>query len=161
LPATRACKTRSPERLALRLERVYREQVRQPILRSYFMGRFECSTPLRTDGKRLDLINSTGHECFAEAAIAGWRISAFDHPGRADDRHCPNGLWGYSDAGAHRPLDADYAEELRRQAAGTDGEGRTSNKALDVAERDSLDRVAGEIVDATRRSRDASPVARD
>ena len=37
-------------------------------LRSYFMGGFESSTKLRPDGRRLDLIDSTGHGrwCFED-----------------------------------------------------------------------------------------------
>jgi len=41
----------------------------------------------------------------------------FDHPGWEDDRHCPNGLWGYADDEGNRPLDAPYADELKRQQA--------------------------------------------
>jgi hypothetical protein len=38
-----------------------------------------------------------------------------DHPGWEDDRHCPNGLWGYADDSGHRPIDDEYARELVRQ----------------------------------------------
>jgi hypothetical protein len=38
-----------------------------------------------------------------------------NHPGWLDDRHCPNGLWGYPDAAGARPLHAALAEELRVQ----------------------------------------------
>jgi hypothetical protein len=37
-----------------------------------------------------------------------------DHPGW-DDRHCPNGLWGYADENGNRPLYEPLAEEIRRQ----------------------------------------------
>jgi hypothetical protein len=42
--------------------------MRSLALRSYFMGGFECSTKLRPDGRRLDLIESTGHGrwCFED-----------------------------------------------------------------------------------------------
>lgn len=40
---------------------------RQPGLRSFFMGGFECSTHRNAHGKRLDLIASTRHDEFAEA----------------------------------------------------------------------------------------------
>jgi hypothetical protein len=38
-----------------------------------------------------------------------------DHPGWDDDRHCPNGLWGYADDAGSRPIDPEYARELRTQ----------------------------------------------
>jgi hypothetical protein len=38
-----------------------------------------------------------------------------DHPGWEDDRHCPNGLWGYADESGHRPVYEPLAEEIRRQ----------------------------------------------
>lgn len=36
------------------------------LFRSFFLGGFECSTHLRTEGMRLDLISSTCHDRFAE-----------------------------------------------------------------------------------------------
>jgi hypothetical protein len=36
------------------------------LFRSFFLGGFECSTHSRTDGTRLDLIASTGHDRFVE-----------------------------------------------------------------------------------------------
>jgi len=39
-----------------------------------------------------------------------------DHPGWADDRHCPNGLWGYADDAGDRPIYQPLADELREQA---------------------------------------------
>ncbi|HEY0778352.1 MAG TPA: hypothetical protein VGD56_10350 [Gemmatirosa sp.] len=38
-----------------------------------------------------------------------------DHPGWDDDRHCPNGLWGYADASGSRPAYAPLLDELQRQ----------------------------------------------
>lgn len=38
-----------------------------------------------------------------------------NHPGWVDDRHCPNGLWGYADEHGERPLCESFAEELRHQ----------------------------------------------
>ncbi len=38
-----------------------------------------------------------------------------DHPGWDDDRHCPNGLWGYPDAVGAREAYAPLLEELGRQ----------------------------------------------
>ncbi len=38
-----------------------------------------------------------------------------DHPGWDDDRHCPNGLWGYPDAAGARPTCGPMLAELRRQ----------------------------------------------
>ncbi len=36
------------------------------IFRSFIQGGFECSTKRRKDGKRLDLLNSTGHDILAQ-----------------------------------------------------------------------------------------------
>lgn len=38
-----------------------------------------------------------------------------DHPGWEDDRHCPNGLFGYADERGHRDVHAPLAEEIARQ----------------------------------------------
>lgn len=38
-----------------------------------------------------------------------------DHPGWEDDRHCPNGLWGYADATGERPIHEPLANEILRQ----------------------------------------------
>jgi polysaccharide biosynthesis protein PelF len=38
-----------------------------------------------------------------------------DHPGWEDDRHCPNGVWGYADETGHRDTYAPLADEIRRQ----------------------------------------------
>ena len=40
-----------------------------------------------------------------------------DHPGWEDDRHCPNGLWGYPDAAGRRPIYEPLARELADQLA--------------------------------------------
>src|ERR1044072_9254209 len=42
-------------------------QPSQPLLRSFFMGGFECSTHRRADGRRLDLLAATGHDRHALA----------------------------------------------------------------------------------------------
>jgi len=41
--------------------------VRQPLLQSFFLGGFECSTHRRRGGRRLDLIAATAHDRFALA----------------------------------------------------------------------------------------------
>jgi hypothetical protein len=38
-----------------------------------------------------------------------------DHPGWVDDRHCPNGLWGYADDAGQRAIHAPLAAELQVQ----------------------------------------------
>lgn len=38
-----------------------------------------------------------------------------NHPGWDNDRHCPNGLWGYPDNHGHRTIHQPLAEEIRRQ----------------------------------------------
>ena len=38
-----------------------------------------------------------------------------NHPGWDDDRHCPNGLWGYADDAGRRPIYPPLADELERQ----------------------------------------------
>jgi hypothetical protein len=38
-----------------------------------------------------------------------------DHAGWLDNRHCPNGLWGYADESGYRPLHEPLALELSRQ----------------------------------------------
>jgi hypothetical protein len=42
-----------------------RLQPSRPLLRSFFVGGFECSTHRRADGKRLDLLAATGHDRYA------------------------------------------------------------------------------------------------
>jgi hypothetical protein len=94
-----------------------------------------------------------------------------DHPGWDDDRHCPNGLWGYADESGHRPIDDEYARELVRQqelceglrAAGVAGEpaiDRETAAALasdaelfDQMERRMFDSAAQQMGEATERSR--------
>ncbi|HEX9952751.1 MAG TPA: hypothetical protein VGB53_13345 [Rubricoccaceae bacterium] len=39
-----------------------------------------------------------------------------NHPGWDDERHCPNGLFGYPDETGERPVDAPLAAEMARQA---------------------------------------------
>jgi len=38
-----------------------------------------------------------------------------NHPGWADDRHCHNGLWDYSDNHGHREIYQPLANEIRSQ----------------------------------------------
>ncbi len=38
-----------------------------------------------------------------------------DHPGWLDDRHCPNGLWGYADERGERAVHQPLADEVRRE----------------------------------------------
>ena len=37
----------------------------QPLFRSFFQAGFECSTHRNRFGRRLDLLQSTGHDCYA------------------------------------------------------------------------------------------------
>jgi len=41
-----------------------------------------------------------------------------NHPGWDNDRHCPNGLWGYADDEGNREIDKPLAAELKRQQHG-------------------------------------------
>jgi hypothetical protein len=41
-----------------------------------------------------------------------------NHPGWVDDRHCPNGLWGYADHTGQRALYQPLAEQLQQHARG-------------------------------------------
>jgi beta-glucosidase/6-phospho-beta-glucosidase/beta-galactosidase len=75
-----------------------------------------------------------------------------DHPGWEDDRHCPNGLWGYPDDAGEREIDVPLAEELRRQQQILEA-GRTE-APLDESERSVLDSAAHQMEEATERSRD-------
>ncbi|MFN2386360.1 MAG: beta-glucosidase [Thermoanaerobaculia bacterium] len=77
-----------------------------------------------------------------------------DHPGWEDDRHCPNGLWGYLDEAGGREIDQPLAEELRRQQQILEA-GRTE-APLDEAERSLLDTAAHLMEEATERSRDTA-----
>src|SRR5687768_13703997 len=67
------------------------------LLESFFLGGFECSTQRRADGRRLDLIESTGHgrhvvSDYAAARRQGLRVVRDgvrwhlieSHPGRYD-----------------------------------------------------------------------------
>ena len=75
-----------------------------------------------------------------------------DHPGWEDDRHCPNGLWGYADSSGFRPIDAAYAEELERQQRFLAGD-----PTVELPEEipGVFDRVASELDEKTRRTREA------
>jgi hypothetical protein len=98
-----------------------------------------------------------------------------DHPGWEDDRHCPNGLWGYPDAAGVRPLDQPYARELAVQSAlferivASDDPGLEAARmvaeggavdSFDKHERDTLDEAAREMQEVTDRSRDSEKVAK-
>jgi hypothetical protein len=83
-----------------------------------------------------------------------------DHPGWEDDRHCPNGLWGYADRSGNRPIDARFAEELARQqrafAAGPSAAQPIAavGESLAPEEQEALDRAARVIDEETERSRE-------
>ena len=90
-----------------------------------------------------------------------------DHPGWDDDRHCPNGLWGYADDGGRRPIDEAYAAELARQidlfdALFLHGAAAEEAEAARAADRELFDRMeeqmfdvaAVEMREATERSRE-------
>jgi len=85
-----------------------------------------------------------------------------DHPGWEDDRHCPNGLWGYADRSGNRPIDAAFAEELVRQqrafAAGPAAAERIAavGESLAPEEQEALDRAARVIDEETERSREGA-----
>ena len=85
-----------------------------------------------------------------------------DHPGWEDDRHCPNGLWGYADRSGNRPIDAAFAEELVRQqrafAAGPAAAQRIAavGESLAPEEQEALDRAARVIDEETERSREGA-----
>ena len=77
-----------------------------------------------------------------------------DHPGWEDNRHCPNGLWGYADASGERPIDEPYARELARQQDLFAG-------GLDMTRRPAevpgvLDRSAISLDEKTRKSRESA-----
>jgi hypothetical protein len=46
----------------MNLDRTIAPRAREPALRSFYMGGFECSSHRRCDGRRLDLIAATGHD---------------------------------------------------------------------------------------------------
>jgi hypothetical protein len=89
-----------------------------------------------------------------------------DHPGWEDDRHCPNGLWGYADDAGRRPIDEPFAAELARQqeafAAGVAPEARAPRmgEGLGPDERAALDRAARVIDEETEKSREGGRRAR-
>jgi hypothetical protein len=89
-----------------------------------------------------------------------------DHPGWDDDRHCPNGVFGYADGTGHRPVAFDYARELLRQQALFDGlltrgeavadessDLDADRERFDVMERQMLDVAARDMREATERLR--------
>jgi hypothetical protein len=88
-----------------------------------------------------------------------------DHPGWEDDRHCPNGLFGYADANGHRPVDLAYARELLRQQALFDDllmRGEAADEAVDLdADRESFDAMEQQMLDvAARDMREATERSR-
>jgi hypothetical protein len=117
----------------------------------------------------------------ARAALAlGVRLEGIclypivDHPGWEDDRHCPNGLWGYPDAAGDRPIDEPYARELAAQSALFDRIFASSDPpseasrlvaeggavdSFDEHEKDTLDAAAREMEEMTDRSRDTEKSA--
>ena len=76
-----------------------------------------------------------------------------DHPGWEDDRHCPNGLWGYVDARGARPIEPDYAAELSTQQLLAEGREPIPAEWPSAI----FDRVAAELDEKTRRTRQAEP----
>lgn len=56
-----------------------------------------------------------------------------DHPGWDDERHCPNGLWGYADDRGERPVFAPLADELARQQSEFDSLGDGQPAVVEVA----------------------------
>ena len=48
----------------------YGPSPRSQLFRSWFLGGFECSTHRRSDGRRLDLLYSTGHDAHPAADYA-------------------------------------------------------------------------------------------
>ena len=52
-----------------------RRSTREMMFKSFWMGGFECSTHRRRDGRRLDLIGSTGHDRFAAPDYARLRAA--------------------------------------------------------------------------------------
>jgi hypothetical protein len=96
-----------------------------------------------------------------------------DHPGWEDDRHCPNGLWGYADEAGNRPIEDAYAQELALQEEIFDRIVASSEPAAEAAElvaaggaidsfdeheKDTLDQAAREMEEATDRSREPAKV---
>jgi hypothetical protein len=113
---------------------------------------------------RADWLRYIGREALAARGL-GVDLEAVclypivDHPGWEDDRHCPNGLWGYADRSGRRPIDEPFAAELERQqkafAAGEASEerGRFAGEELPAGEGETLDRAARVIDEETERSR--------
>ena len=96
-----------------------------------------------------------------------------DHPGWEDERHCPNGLWGYADESGNRPIDEPLDRELSRQTRIFDrirasfDPARTATaliseggplESFDEHEKDTLDQAAREMEEATDRSRETEKV---
>ena len=76
-----------------------------------------------------------------------------DHPGWEDDRHCPNGLWGYTDAEGRRPVEPEFAAELaRQQRLQSEGAQPLSPSEFPTAV---FDRVAADLDEKTRTTRQA------
>lgn len=80
-----------------------------------------------------------------------------DHPGWEDDRHCPNGLWGYPDETGERPIDREYAAELSRQEAifaGREAPPDDDAESFEEIGLDVLDSAAREMEELTAKSRE-------
>jgi len=113
---------------------------------------------------RPDWLRYVGREAFAARAL-GVELEAVclypivDHPGWEDDRHCPNGLWGYADDRGRRPIDEPFAEELVRQqralaeAPQRPGRPAAVGEELLPQEIAALDRAAWSIDEETEKSR--------
>jgi len=113
---------------------------------------------------RPDWLRYIGREALAARAL-GVELEAvciypiLDHPGWEDDRHCPNGLWGYADDAGRRPVYEPLAEELaRQQKAFAEGvvpaELAAPGEALLPEEQATLDQAAWTIDEETERSRE-------
>lgn len=74
-----------------------------------------------------------------------------DHPGWDDDRHCPNGLWGYPDDEGRRPIYEPLARELAHQQQVF--EAGQPEISLDADGRGLLDIAAQEMEEVTAKSR--------
>ncbi|HEX4441232.1 MAG TPA: beta-glucosidase [Thermoanaerobaculia bacterium] len=145
-----------PQHLPLRyMLRELSERYRRPII--------VAETGIEAEA-RPDWLRYVGREALAARAL-GVALEAVclypivDHPGWEDDRHCPNGLWGYPDEKGRRPIDEPFFEELVRQeralAKGTRAPRRpAAGEELLPQEVAALDRAAWTIDEKTDQSRE-------